>query len=204
MRDCHVIGKAASVLVHLQVDVASHSPGGGPAVSHDPIGLGRGAVVPHRHDAMVLIVRSHRAASSRGQDAPGVVVPSLGVHTNGHRRLLQCRGQALEVLMFTAAFSAGWNRVAITCDLRIATRELHVGTAHGFHLGLGARSGGGGLRQALLIGDVEAVRQTRRGLQVVVGTLREASIATLAAVLASAWSAAGNLLRRQLDVVPAA
>ena len=39
---------------HLQVDVASHSPGGGPAVSHDPIGFGCGAVVTHRHDAMVL------------------------------------------------------------------------------------------------------------------------------------------------------
>ena len=39
---------------HLQVDVASHSPGGGPAVSHDPIGFGCGAVVTHGHDAMVL------------------------------------------------------------------------------------------------------------------------------------------------------
>ena len=47
---------------HLQVDVASHSPGGGPAVSHDPVGFGCAAVVAHRHDAMVLAQRRSGAA----------------------------------------------------------------------------------------------------------------------------------------------
>ena len=54
MRDSHISSHTAGILGHLQVDVASHAPGGGPTVAYNPIGLGRSGVVAHRHDAMVL------------------------------------------------------------------------------------------------------------------------------------------------------
>eukprot|EP00964_Phaeocystis_antarctica_P139939 scaffold104724_cov63-Phaeocystis_antarctica.AAC.1 len=54
LRDGGVVGQAAGVLGHLEVDVPLLPPGRGPRVAHDPVGRGTGCVEAGSHHTMVL------------------------------------------------------------------------------------------------------------------------------------------------------
>ena len=67
----------------------------------------------HLATLSVLVVSSHWAARRRGQHPAGVVVPNPSVDADRHGRLLEGGGQAFQVLVLTASFSAWRDSIAV-------------------------------------------------------------------------------------------
>mmetsp|Transcript_68916 Transcript_68916/g.125749 ORF Transcript_68916/g.125749 Transcript_68916/m.125749 type:complete len:284 (-) Transcript_68916:389-1240(-) len=195
MGNCDIICQTTCVLSHLQVDVAFFTPCRCPAVPHNPIRRGSCSVETRCHHAMILGICCHGTASLCSEDTASVVIPGPCIHTDGDWSLLQSCCQCFEILVLASTLCARWHCVRISCDSCIASAQLLELAIDLLHLRFWACHCCRRLCQALLIRDVEGVRQACDGLEVFVSTLCEATVAPKATILSRGRSAAGDLLR---------
>lgn len=148
---------------------------------------------------MILLVCGHRTARRRCHHPTGIVVPSTRVDTDRNWGVLQSSLEVIQILAGASTTGARRGGIGVASDNCISTLQGHVSTIDGGHLCRVARCSGAGRSQALRIRIEKTVGKACDSLQVLIGALGETTVAAIATLSTSAWSAAGDLLRRQFN-----